>query len=70
MFKNFPPAFEKKEPAKVFYSEDINLISGGWKGLPGDIVVDNAKDPKFVIGIINKYFNIDPIYKSFKCGKD
>ena len=65
--KIFPPDFEKKEPSKVFYSEDINLISGGWKGLPGDIVVDNAKDPKFVIGIINKYFNIDPIYKSFKC---
>ncbi len=64
--KIFPPDFDKKEPSKVFYSKDINLISGGWKGLPGDIVVDNAKDPKFVIGTINKYFNIDPIYQSYR----
>ncbi len=63
--KIFPPDFEKKVPSKAFYSKNINLISGGWKGLPGDIVVDNAKDPKFVLGIINAYFNIDPIYKSF-----
>ena len=44
----------------------MNLISGGWKGLPGDIVVDDAKSPRFVIGIIDKNFTLEPIYNNFE----
>ena len=61
-----PPLINKTNPSKVKFNSEINLISGGWKGLPGDIVVDNAYIPRFVIGIINTTFTIDPIYTSFK----
>ena len=55
----------KKKPTKLNLKGDINLISGGWKGLPGDIIVDDANNPRFVLGSINSNFQIDPIYKSF-----
>ena len=42
------------------------IVSDGWKGLPGDIVVDDAKNPRFVLGEVSKTFTIDPIYISFK----
>ena len=56
---------EKVIPSRSNYNSRINLISGGWKGLPGDIVVDDAKCPRFVIGIINKDFTLEPIYNDF-----
>ena len=63
-----PPLINKTNPSKVKFNSEINLISGGWKGLPGDIVVDNPYTPRFVIGIINTIFTIDPIYTSLKNG--
>ena len=54
-----------KVPAKSTTISNHNLISGGWKGLPGDFVVDDAELPRFVIGQINKSFKIDPIYEPF-----
>ena len=33
--------------------------------MPGDVVVDDANNPRFVLGIVNNNFRIDPIYKSF-----
>ena len=52
-------------PSKKIYNKNFNLISGGWKGIPGDVVVDDANNPRFVLGIVNNSFNIDPIYSSF-----
>ena len=56
------------KPSKEIYNinKNINLISGGWKGIPGDIVVDDAKNPRFVLGIVNDFFNIEPVYSSFQ----
>ena len=53
------------EPAKSIINSKFNLISGGWKGLPGDIVVDDANDPRFVIGTISSSFSINPLYVAF-----
>ena len=36
------------------------------ESLHEDIVVNNAKDPKFVIRTKNKYFNIDFIFRYYK----
>ncbi len=63
--KLFPSNISNVISSKSNYNSQINLISGGWKGLPGDIVVDNAKSPRFVIGIINKDFTLEPIYNNF-----
>ena len=63
--KLFPSNISNVISSKSNYNSQINLISGGWKGLPGDIVVDNAKSPRFVIGIINKDFSLEPIYNNF-----
>ncbi len=63
--KLFPSEISKVIPSRENYKSKMNLISGGWKGVPGDIVVDNAKAPRFVIGIINKDFTLDPIYNDF-----
>lgn len=57
---------ERKSPSKEAFNSSINLVSDGWKGLPGDIVVDDAKNPRFVLGEVSKTFTIDPIYISFK----
>ena len=62
----YPFNIYKSKPAKVTLKSNINLISGGWKGLPGDIVVDDAYAPRFVLGVINSKFSIIPIYTSFK----
>ena len=50
---------------KYGFSTDLEVDKAP-KGLNENIVVDNAKDPIFVIGSINKYFNIDPVFKSYK----
>jgi len=44
---------------------DIRLVSGGFKGIPGDIVVDSVDNPLIVIGMINSQFRIEPIYKCY-----
>ena len=63
--KLFPPKIPLKVPAKNTKISNHSLISGGWKGLPGDFVVDDAELPRFVIGKINKSFKLDPIFKPF-----
>ena len=63
--KLFPPQIPLKVPAKNTTISNHNLISGGWKGLPGDFVVDDAELPRFVIGKINKSFKLDPIFEPF-----
>ena len=64
--KLFPSGITKAIPSRSNYNSKMNLISGGWKGLPGDIVVDDAKSPRFVIGIIDKNFTLEPIYNNFE----
>tara|TARA_Y100000589_G_scaffold56247_1_gene46587 strand:- start:1703 stop:2752 length:1050 start_codon:yes stop_codon:yes gene_type:complete len=63
--KLFPSNISEIIPSKSTHNPNVNLISGGWKGLPGDVVVDDAKSPRFVIGTINENFTLEPIYKSF-----
>ena len=63
--KLFPSDISKVIPSRSIYKSKITLISGGWKGLPGDVVVDDAKSPRFVIGIISKNFTLEPIYNDF-----
>tara|TARA_B100001989_G_scaffold241643_1_gene207714 strand:+ start:59 stop:1114 length:1056 start_codon:yes stop_codon:yes gene_type:complete len=63
--KIYSKKYNKIHPQKFLFNKKVNLISGGWKGLPGDIVVDNAKNPNFIIGIIKDNFKLDPIYKPF-----
>ena len=41
------------------------LISGGFKGIPGDIVVDSAENPTMVLGKVKNDYKIKPIYKNF-----
>ena len=63
--KIFPSDIVKVKPSRSNYNSEITLISGGYKGLPGDIVVDDAKSPRFVIGIISKNCTLEPIYNNF-----
>ena len=42
----------KSPPLRIKY-EDKWLVSGGFNGEPKDIVVDNAKNPKIFLGLIN-----------------
>ncbi len=64
--KLFPSDIGKVIPFKSNYNSEITLISGGYKGLPGNIVVDDAKSPRFVIGVISKNFTLEPIYNNFE----
>ncbi len=63
--KLHPSNLNFKKPSKSNFKSKFNLVSGGWKGLPGDVVVDDAYYPRFVIGTINSSFNINPIYVAF-----
>lgn len=60
-----PSKITFKKPLKSNFKSKFNLVSGGWKGLPGDIIVDDADNPRFVIGSINRSFKINPIYVEF-----
>lgn len=42
------------------------LICNGFKGIPGDIVVNDTIHPAFVLGVVNQDYKLDPIYKSFE----
>lgn len=68
--KLIPPKIPLTRAARSNYKSKLNIISGGWKGVPGDVVVDDANNPRFVIGVIGKDFTINPIYKSFDKWKE
>ena len=46
--------------------EDHSFVSGGYRGIPGDTIVDNAKDPTFQIGIIEKDGKFTSSFKLIK----
>lgn len=43
----------KNEMGRRTIQDGIHLVSGGFMGLDGDIVVDNFKTPAFIIGVSN-----------------
>ncbi len=47
-------------------NEQESYVSGGYRALPGDIVVDNAYDPTFQIGLINKEGQFSSSFKLIK----
>jgi len=55
---------ELTEPKKRNYLGKT-LISGGWKGQKGEIVVNDADDPLFVLGKVKDNGHLEPIYIPF-----
>jgi len=41
------------------------LVSGGFPGRPGDVVVDNAEDPSFILGYISDSFSFKREFKRY-----